>query len=237
MIVDSEGKMKFVRHNFTPIKNKLLNKNSDAEMHFQSLLTKANLYFVREKGNYKYNTRWCYYDFYLPYYRIYIEIDGYSHNTQEQKEIDKEKHKLVKNKQKFLVRFTNEEVLNMDGITIEDIIDKLSIQLKTRKHPRRDYKSKYFKNLNRNYEQSIRDMKLSSKFEIDENKEIFMYDNFSGNYFRFKNIYEAKMNVQMSINDIYKLLNGFEYKKNANRRYVFSWTLKECENNVATVYY
>lgn len=236
MIVDSEGKMKFVRHNFTPIKNKLLNKNSDAEMHFQSLLTKANLYFVREKGNYKYNTRWCYYDFYLPYYRIYIEIDGYSHNTQEQKEIDKEKHKLVKNKQKFLVRFTNEEVLNMDGITIEDIIDKLSIQLKTRKHPRRDYKSKYFKNLNRNYEQSIRDMKLSSKFEIDENKEIFMYDNFSGNYFRFKNIYEAKMNVQMSINDIYKLLNGFEYKKNANRRYVFSWTLKECESNVRKVY-
>lgn len=154
MIVDSKSKTKFVQKNFMSIKTKLLNKKSDAETHFKELLTKANIYFVREKCNYKKNTRWCYYDFYIPILEVYIEIDGMSHNSDEQKKIDKEKHKLVKNKQKFLVRFTNEEVLNMDGITIEDIIDKLSIQLKTRKHPRRDYKSKYFKNLNRNYEQS-----------------------------------------------------------------------------------
>ena len=237
MIVDSKNKMKFVKHNFTPVKNMLLTKRSKAETHLKELLIKANIYFVREKGNYKYNTRWCYYDFFLPYYRIYIEIDGGSHNNDKQKAIDKEKTQIIKNKQRFLVRLTNDEVLAMNNFSINEIIDKLAVQLKTKRHPNRDYKARYFKNLGRNYQQSIIDMTRSANFDIDETKEVYLYDHYIGNYFCFKNIYEAKLNTQQSINEIYTLLDNFEYKKNANRRYVFSWTLKECENNVATVYY
>ena len=55
MIVNSESEMKFVNHNFTNVKHKLLNKHSNAENHFKDLLTKANIYFVREKCNYKKN--------------------------------------------------------------------------------------------------------------------------------------------------------------------------------------
>lgn len=237
MIVDSKNKMEFVKRRFTPIKNQLLNKHSDAESHFKALLTNANIYFVREKGNYKYNTRWCYYDFFLPFYRIYIEVDGISHNTQEQKIIDKEKEKIIRSKQRFLVRFSNEEVLNMDSITIDDIINKLAEQMRTGRHPNKDYKSKYFNNLERNYKQSILDMNRTANFTIDENKAVYLYDHTIGNYFCFDNIYEAKMNVQMSINEIHELLNEYNYKKCQSRRYVFGWTLSECENNVSKVYY
>lgn len=237
MIVDNKSKMKFVKHNFTPVKNMLLTKHSDAETHFKELLTKANIYFVREKGNYKYNTRWCYYDFFLPYYRIYIEIDGESHNNEKQKAIDNEKKRIIQNKQRFLVRLTNDEVLAMDKFSIDAIIDKLAVQLKTKRHPNRDYKARYFKNLGRNYQQSMMDMKLSANFDIDETKKVYLYDHYIGNYFCFNNICEAKLNTQQSINEIYTLLDNFEYKKSATRRYVYGWTLQECENNVAKVYY
>ena len=237
MIVDNYGKMKFVRHNFTPVKNKLLNKHSDAETHFVEMLTLAGIYFVREKGNYKYNTRWCYYDFYLPFYRIYIEIDGSSHNNDEQKIIDDDKNRLVKNKQMFMARFSNEEVMSMNEITINTIIDRVALSLKTKRHPHRDYRKRYFDNLERNYLQSVSDMRNSANFSIDEGKKVYLYDHYIGEYFCFKNIFEAKLNTELSINAIYILLNDFNYKKSSNRRFVFGWTLEECENNVAKVYY
>ena len=237
MIVDNYGKMKFVRHNFTPIKNKLLNKHSDAETRFVEMLTLAGIYFIREKGNYKYNTRWCYYDFYLPFYRIYIEIDGSSHNNDEQKIIDADKNRLIKNKQMFMARFSNEEVMSMDEITIGAIIDRVVLSLKTKRHPHRDYRKRYFDNLERNYLQSVNDMRNSANFLIDESKKVYLYDHYIGEYFCFKNIFEAKLNTELSINAIYRLLNDFDYKKSSNRRFVFGWTLEECENNVAKVFY
>ena len=90
MKVDTDKKMDYVRHNMQIVKNKLLNKYSKAESHFVELLNKANIYYFREKCNYRFGTRWCYYDFYIPFYRIYVEIDGKSHNSEEQKKIDKE---------------------------------------------------------------------------------------------------------------------------------------------------
>lgn len=237
MIVDNREKIDYVRHNFTPIKNKLLNKRSKAESHFQKLLIDSGLYFVREKCNFKYNTRWCYYDFYLPFYRLYIEIDGESHNNETQKAIDMDKERLVKNKHKFIIRYTNEEVLVMDSICLDDLISKVALTLKTKRHPNRDYKSKYLQRLEHNFKQSREDMLSDAKYEIDESREVFMYDNFSGNYFKFENVLYAKLNIQLSINEILNLLYDFEYKKSSNRRFVFGWTLEECEMNVAKVYY
>lgn len=47
----------YVRHSFTPVKNKLLNKNSKTESKFEQMLIDANIYFTREKGNYKIGIR------------------------------------------------------------------------------------------------------------------------------------------------------------------------------------
>ena len=43
--------MRFVRRNMVTVKNKLLNKHSEAESHFVRLLNKANIYYFREKCN------------------------------------------------------------------------------------------------------------------------------------------------------------------------------------------
>ena len=90
----------YVRHSFTPVKNKLLNKNSKTESKFEQMLIDANIYFTREKGNYKIGTRWCYYDFFVPYWRLYFELDGTSHSSQEQKAIDSQKDRIIRKKQR-----------------------------------------------------------------------------------------------------------------------------------------
>lgn len=237
MKVDTPSKMKYVKRNFTPVKNKLLNKVSNAESHFEKLLINSPIYFFREKGNFRWDTRWCYYDFYIPYYRLYIEIDGKEHNLPEKVLIDNEKKALVRDNHYYLVRFTNEEVLDLDAIDIMEIIDKLCQQMANPKNPNEDLKGKFFRTLKWNRKKAIDDMIRDAVFDVDKSKKVYLYDHRIGEYFEFKNIIHAKLNTQLSVNHIYKLLNGFEYKKSAIRRYVFGWSLDECENNVAKVYY
>ena len=43
MNVDSENTMRFVRRNMVTVKNKLLNKHSEAESHFVRLLNNADI--------------------------------------------------------------------------------------------------------------------------------------------------------------------------------------------------
>lgn len=237
MKIENKRDAKFVQKNFFQIKNNLLRKNSVEETKFAQLLAKSNIYFVREKGNYKKNTRWCYYDFYLPLYDIYIEIDGHSHDSVEQKQIDKEKTQIVRKKQEYLIRYTNEEVLAMDSISIDEIIPKVAQTMRTKRHPHRDYVNIFYKRFNHRVNQCIIDIKKNIFFDVDENKKVYLYDHHIGEYFCFENIFYAKLNTDMSTNEIYKLLNDFEYKKTSARKYVFGWTLNECEANVAKVYY
>lgn len=125
MKVNSEN-IGYVRHSFTPTKNKLLNKDSETESKFEKMLIDANIYFTREKGNYRIGTRWCYYDFFVPYWRMYFELDGHSHDSQEQKEVDLEKDSIIRNKQRFICRISNDYVLdNMEAIDFEIAKDLL----------------------------------------------------------------------------------------------------------------
>lgn len=237
MKIENKRYAKFVQKNFFQIKHNLLRKHSVAETKFAQLLVKSNIYFVREKGNYKKNTRWCYYDFYLPLYDIYIEIDGRSHDSVEQQQIDKEKKQIVRKKQEYLIRYTNEEVLAMDSISIDEIIQKVVQTMRTKRHPHRDYVNIFYKRFNYRVNQCIIDIKKNIFFNVDENKKVYLYDHHIGEYFCFENIFYAKLNTDLSTNEIYKLLNDFEYKKTSARKYVFGWTMAECEANVAKVYY
>lgn len=238
MIVKTKKDMEFVRHNFTPIRNKLLNKNSAAESHFESLLIKSGLYFRREKGNYKYKSRWSYFDFYLPYYNLYIEIDGDSHNTKEQKCIDAEKEKIVSRKHKFITRISNEEVLKMKSINIEFLLERCFEQSanKRKKKGKEHSKNRYNAVMKEKREHGRNDMMRDANFEIDENQEIWLYDNVIGGYFRFNNIVEAKFSVEMSVNDIHDLCETKEYKHSTNRRFVFAYTKCDCELRVMQTY-
>ena len=99
MINNSKSTEKFIKKNTNQLRLKLQNKKSEAETKFAKLLSKANIYFMREKTNYKFGTRWCFFDFWIPKLRIYVEIDGAEHNTAEQQQIDREKEKIINDKQ------------------------------------------------------------------------------------------------------------------------------------------
>lgn len=238
MIVQTKKDMEYVKHNFTPIRNKLLNKNSAAESHFENLLVKSGLYFRREKGNYRYNTRWSYFDFYLPYYNLYIEIDGESHNSDEQKKIDKEKEKIVNRRQKYIVRLKNEDVLKLDSINIDFLLEQCFIQsaAKRKKHGKEHSRNRYNIVMQRKREQGCMDMMRDANFDIDKSQEVWLYDNAIGTYFMFPNIMEAKFSVEMSINEIHDLCETQEYKRSASRRFVFAYTLSDCELRVMQTY-
>ena len=239
MIVKTQNDKKFVQKNFVQYKTKLLNKISAAETHFEQLLIAGGIYFVREKCNFRRNTRWSYFDFYLPFYCVYVEIDGSSHDSEEQKEIDRIKESIVTREHKFMVRFTNEQVLAMDRIDIDFILNEQAMQRKKRN--KRGgvvrYKNKYLKMMNKKRAQAREDILKSILPEIDQNREIWLYDHYIGNYFRFDNIFDAKFTTEKTTKDIYELCERKDYKKNQVRRFVFAYSLADCERKVAQVYY
>ena len=235
MIVKTESDMSFVRHNFKPMKNKLLNKYSNAEEHFESLLKMTDMFYVREKGNFRYGTRWCYYDFYIPFYRIYIEIDGKSHDSAEQRLIDKEKQKIVEHKNRFLIRLSNEEVLGLNEISLCYLIKRLCEQ-------RSEYSSRsfgfaineYLENLTNNVYCGIHDMLEDTGIQVEENKDVFAYCKSTGRIYRFQNECIAKIGLNFSLSEIRKLLVNVNYEKKTSRKYVLAYSEEECIKRVKT---
>lgn len=60
-------------------------------------------------------------DFYFPYWKVIVEIDGDIHNSKDIYELDREKEKLLLNLWYKILRFTNAEVLYNTGIVIKKI--------------------------------------------------------------------------------------------------------------------
>ena len=232
--------MVYARHNFKSVKTKLLHKNSEAECHFEELLRETPYYYVREKTNFRYNTRWCYYDFFLPFYRIYIEIDGKSHDSKEQKVIDEEKREIVKRKQRFLVRLTNEEVLSMEEFSLAYIIHKLCLQ--EHEYRKKDHMKKsflpfdYFKNLHRNVIDSIVDSINDTGIELPKKEDIFMYDKRIGKIYWFENMYMLRMCLQVRIKDIISRARASEQEQARNHNYVFGKSQMECIMRVRNIF-
>ena len=65
-------------------------------------------------------------DFYLPQWRLIVEIDGWVHNNIEIYNLDQEKEKLLTNLWYVVLRFTNTEVLYNINIVIAKIAASLS---------------------------------------------------------------------------------------------------------------
>ena len=241
MINNSKSTEKFIKENTNQLRLKLQNKKSEAETKFAQLLTKANVYFMREKTNYKFGTRWCFFDFWLPKLRIYVEIDGAEHNTAEQQQIDREKEKIIKDKQMFVARFTNEEVLNMNEITEDFIIDRMVQCAMKRKRRHRNFdviRNKYLKQVNEVQDGIKRNVTRVKWDRIDICKKVYLYDHFIGEYFVFDNIIELKITLGRghSIEEFLYMLEECDYNRIGNRRYVLAYTQSECENRVSKAF-
>ena len=124
MIVKDEKDVHFVSTRYKEIKNKLLNKYSQCETKFAELLIDSGFYFIREKCDYKIGNRWSYYDFFIPSLRLYIEIDGEEHSEPKQQMIDAQKKRQVVAHLNRLIRYTNKEVLEISGVSLDDFFDE-----------------------------------------------------------------------------------------------------------------
>lgn len=240
----NEKNIGYVRHSFTPVKNKLLNKNSKTESKFEQMLIDANIYFTREKGNYKIGTRWCYYDFFVPYWRMYFELDGASHNSQEQKVIDSQKDRIIRKKQRFICRISNDYVLDemteIDFDIAKDLLCKYIeksgfIRKKADTYERA--KSYYEFNLKMNHAQSVEDFTSNNdSVDFNDDRQITLYNNLTGMFYTFENIIDATLKTGLKAKYIWKLCYT-EYKNVGNlRTYVAAFSVEECESRVAIVY-
>ena len=233
MIVKTESDMSFVRHNFKPLKNKLLNKYSRAEEHFESLLKMTNMFYVREKGNFRYGTRWCYYDFYIPYYRLYIEIDGSSHDSIEQKKIDKEKEKIIERKKRFIIRLTNEEVLGLKEVSLCYLVKRLCEQRSECYSRSFGFAiNEYLENLTKNVNSGIYDMLEDTGIKVEFNKDVFAYCKSTGRMYRFQNECIAKIGLNFTLQEVRNYLVNTDYKRSTLRKYVLAYSEGECIKRV-----
>lgn len=167
-----------------PRKRQLKAKHSVPEKHFSELLNKANIFYHREKCCYDAKGHWYYIDFYLPIYKIGIEIDGIEHRYGERKEKDIEKDKfLEKSRNIKIVRISNKQCLSMDKINIVELYHKAYPKIpKTIEHfnARVAYRHK----TKEQFEKTV-----SSRINFDYNVPIYIYDKEKDHVFKFNNLY------------------------------------------------
>lgn len=225
MYIKNQNDIHYVDTKFMDLKYKLIRKNSKSEDHFEKLMIESGLYFIREKCNFKIETRWCYYDFYIPRLRLYVEIDGEEHNLPEKKFIDRQKESYVKKNHRFIIRIKNKDCLSMNKVNIH-ILRGLIFKTMSKK--------KYFDSLVTS--RKIQEEGLKNVYDDDFlNQEIYLYSHMSGLYYHYDNVVQCCAYTSFKPRYIKELLET-EYKKSGTRLYVIGSTLSECEKNVAIVF-
>lgn len=231
MKIKDENDLDFAMKRFQSLKSKLLNKESKAESHFELLLKKAGFYFIREKANLKIGTNWSYFDFYIPKYRLYIEIDGKEHQLKENKIKDKEKKEFVKRKNRFLIRISNEECLSLTSIDYDFLLSRI-IQRNTPEHSK--IALKRFKDT---IKYKIKEQTTS--YNCIKNKpydgEVYLYYHMTGQFYKFESVLDCFLSTNLSPEMIYKLIYT-DYKPSKSRLYVASETMEKCEVNTIITY-
>lgn len=65
-------------------------------------------------------------DFYFPFWKLIVEVDGSVHENIEVLKLDREKEKLLRNAWYSIIRFSNEEILSDSEKAIEKIVASFS---------------------------------------------------------------------------------------------------------------
>jgi len=95
-----------------------------SELKMIDLLNEIKVKYIFQKGFIKGNF-YCIVDFYLPKYRLCIEVDGGYHFTDEQRKKDYAKDNYLKNERKFKVlRISNKATENISSESLKILISK-----------------------------------------------------------------------------------------------------------------
>lgn len=233
MEIKDYNDMEFAQNHFLEVKNKLLNKFSPAETHFEEMLKEKGIYYVRERSNFKISTRWCYYDFHLPLYRLYVEIDGPEHKIESHKKIDEEKFDIIASKQRFLVRLTNQEVLDMKSIDMDHILDKLIEQSKHKLWFTSELTlGEYLRNIKANLTQTYSDYIEETGKTLKPKEPIYVFNKQIGRAFVFENKLMAKIALQTHFAVIEDYLTRDYSKVNNRIKFVLAYSEEELRNRV-----
>lgn len=100
------------------------------ELMFEEILKELGIKYEKEKIIYYDKVRaagksFFILDFYLPEYRVCIEIDGGYHYTDDIKKSDKLRTKILKKSNIWVIRFANETVEKHRDLTISTLKDRL----------------------------------------------------------------------------------------------------------------
>lgn len=175
---------------------------------------------------------------------MYFELDGHSHDSQEQKEVDLEKDSIIRNKQRFICRISNDYILKemtaIDFDIAKDLLFKYMVKSRFLRKKAKTYekaKSYYEANLEKNHWQSMLDFTANNdSVSFDDNRTIVLYNNLTGMYYTFENIVDATLRTDLKAKYLWQLCHN-EYKRVGNARtYVAAFSFGECERRVAAVY-
>lgn len=200
-----ENKLDFIKKNFGKRKEQLLRKNSEAERHFMKLLDETPYYYIREKCCYDRNRNWCYIDFYIPCYRLGIEIDGKEHNTRKHKAKDKRKDNFLSEERGIdIYRITNEECLKMRSVDVLGIVRQ--IRAKCPLTHEMAVKAKF-----QLLAQQKEELKQAQKYvNFDVRQRVFAYCKFNDKIYEYKNVYFLKKATMMKYKNILRSMSDMD---------------------------
>lgn len=199
-------------------KEKLLAKDSKAESHFEMLLKQQQYFYIREKA-FMADGFLCYVDFYIPRFKLAIEIDGKEHKSQKGKYRDALKTKFLSDERNvYTYRITNEDCLSMNSIDILSIVRGNDAHYKQILKKDSLIKSYWF------------DL-MQPKCDVDLRSKIYAYSKINDVFYKFDNVYELSQSVGMKNKDIFKNLNNqVDFMQSVN--FIFAVDLDTLNNRV-----
>ena len=178
-------------------RNGLLRKYSPTEEYFERLLKNQPYYYIREKAFYT-NGFLCYVDFYIPIFKLAIEIDGPEHSTQKGKNRDKAKEQFLRKERNVRTfRLTNEQCLNLTSIDIHKLAknvlsrDEYSYRL-----------TEYARTM------LLWNKDIGKRVNIDLTLPIYAYSKKHDKIYEFSSCFEMHKSIEMQTKDLIRNLNN-----------------------------
>jgi very-short-patch-repair endonuclease len=103
---------KYWQSRCSKFRGELLKRQTKAELAFAELLQRNEIAYIPQKG-FIANGRTCIVDFYIPKFKLCIEVDGEYHLEEKQMRYDYERDMYLTKTRNFgVLRVTNDQVLN-----------------------------------------------------------------------------------------------------------------------------
>lgn len=208
IIESNDARFVEITKEFVERKNTLTNNSTKAVDHFETLLKRYNIFYIKERCFFSEDGDLFYSDFYIPLLKLTIEIDGGYHEDKIRKYLDKVKEDFLVCRGIATIRFKNEEVFKLQYVS-EELFIKNSKLIKlegknsiSKNKALAKLKNQFFKEL----------------ATININKTVVMYS--KDTEWVFNNIFVLHFSTELRFKDVLKRLNNYNNKLKYNIKYL-----------------